>query len=393
MASVYIIDQYGEEIAIERGSLLLPYRGNWTFYYAQAASNTLVNGRCQLVYFGKKMPAYVVQTGINEGSVSGVLCGGYGGLSKNLKSQFYDSIHAYRVPIDDMMNESGEILSKSSTLSVLMQSVPQWTRKSGKMGDQLSDICDLDGSLWRVLTDGTIFVGKDTWSNAQSFNYNLLKISPAYVSCQLSVRELGLVPGVKFNIKDDVFLPVGCVEYTITPSNSLAKIWFLSSTSVSASTEDRLHSGLTNYIREVMRGVDFLAQYPGEIVVQRSDKTVDFRPDSSKIPPMTSVKLSVHAPGVKLNIPAKTRATLGFKNGNPSTPEIVNFSMGSGGRPAARKNDKVNVGRLNFSAVGMGVLEGTYTPPGELLGIPFTLGTDILLKGLISEGSDIVEYS
>lgn len=393
MASAYIITQDNEKIELERASLLLPYRGNWTCYYAQAASNTLISGQCKLVYLDKTLPAYVIQTGINEGRVSGVLCGGYGGISKTLKAQFYDKVHAYRIPIEDMMSESGEYLSKTSTASVLIQSVPQWARKVGRMGDQLSDICDFDGSLWRVLTDGTIFVGKDVWPNAAAFDYTLLTISPAFVNCSLSVRALGLVPGVKFNVKDNVFLPVGCVEYTMTPNKSMAKVWFLSDTSTNAATEDRLHSGLSNYIREVMRGVDFLAQYPGEIVVQRSDKTVDFRPDSPKIPPMTSVKLNVFAPGVKINVNAKTRATLVFKNGNPAAPEILCFDMGAGGRPAARKDDKVNVGRLNFSAVGMGVLEGTYTPPGEIIGIPFTLGTDIALKGIISEGSDIVEYS
>lgn len=391
MASAYITDEFGVTHSLEKAHLLLPLHGNWTCYYIQASSNVQVRGKCTLTYFDKTMPAYVIQTGENQGKVSGVLCGGYGGLQKELRYQFYDKVHAYRVPIDDMMRETGEILSPLSTQSVLLKSVPQWTRKAAEMGAQLNDICDYDGSVWRVLTDGSIFVGVDDWSLLPTFDFDLLEIAPAYVSCLLSVRALGVVPGKKFKPMDGLELRVGCVEYSLTPEQSSAKVWFLADNATSS--DDRLHSGLTSYIKEVMRGVDFLAQYPGEIIVQRPDKTVDFRPDSDKIPPMTSVRLNVFSPGAKINIVEKGRATMAFKGGNPAYPEIVNFDIGIGGRPVARKDDKVNVGKLNFSAVGMGVLEGTYTPPGELIGIPFTLGVDINLKGVISEGSDIVELS
>lgn len=391
MASAYITDEFGATHSLEKAHLLLPLHGNWTCYYIQASSNVQVRGKCTLTYFDRKMPAYVIQTGENQGKVSGVLCGGYGGLQQQLRYQFYDMVHAYRVPIDDMMRETGEILSPLSTQSVLLKSVPQWTRKAAEMGAQLNDICDYDGSVWRVLTDGSIFVGVDDWSLLPTFDFDLLEIAPAYVSCLLSVRALGVVPGKKFKPMDGLELRVGCVEYSLTPQQSSAKVWFLSDTATSL--EDRLHSGLSSYIKEVMRGIDFLAQYPGEIIVQRLDKTVDFRPDSDKIPPMTSLKLNGFAPGVNLNITEKVRATMVFKGGNPAYPEIINFDIGAGGRPAARKDDKVDVGKLKFTVVGMGVLEGTYTAPNELIGVPFTLGTDIVLKGVISEGSDIVELS
>ena len=387
MADVKLIDKTNVEYDIERINLLFPYIGNWTAHLTLSESDVIPSGKVTIVCYEKRLPGYVIHSGINQGRVSAFVVGGSGGSQKELEPKYYDYTHSVLLPISDMMSESGETLSVTS--NNLFQTMPSWVRKRGDIGDQLNDICDKTKLVWRTLLDGTIFVGTDSFSTAPSFDFDLLEEAPIYTNALLAVRSLGVVPGQKIIIKENgPALKVGCVEYDISSSMSRAKLWFLEESGMS---EDRIHVGLSSYIKEVMRGVDYLAQYPGTINLQRPNGTVDFTPESPKIPPMTSIPIRVVPGGAKVNIIGPEKGILVFEQGDPTKPAIHFFFSGSGGKKAARVDDLVDVGTLIVTAVGMGVIAGTYTPPGSAP-LPWSLNTQILLKGKITTGSSKFEY-
>jgi hypothetical protein len=68
-----------------------------------------------------------------------------------------------RIPLVDVLTDAGELLSTSADSAILSTTFPAWSRMSTGAGTSLAALVAAAGATWRVLTDGTVWVGVESW--------------------------------------------------------------------------------------------------------------------------------------------------------------------------------------------------------------------------------------
>jgi len=392
MSDVFVVDSVGNEFPVMDGDLLLPYYGNWSASVSFASADLLPSGKVTLSWLGKTFLGHIIRVGENEGRVACMIAGGAGGLAKTVPPKMYDFNVKLQLPVTELLSAVSETLSPSSTQSVLNKQLQNWTRMEKEAAMLLSVLTDQVKTIWRVLPDGSVFVGDDTWSVSDNFDYTLLSQQQMYHTAELAVNSVSLFPGMRFPRADEYEAlsqkKMACLRYAISPSSSRLTVWFTEEDGLVYG--DPLHAGLSVLIRETMRFVDFHATYSAKVLLQRVNGTLDIVPDGVRLPPMTSVPIRVPVPGMKVIIPddaTDVRCNIVFENGDPTRYAAHLFDAGAGGARISRVGDQVDCGTLTFTAVANGVITGTYTPPGVTPDPKiFNLGDVINLKGKITTG-------
>jgi len=346
MSDCTLISSDGTEFPIMNGDVLFPYFGNWSANLVLSGAESAPSGPCTMRYFTSKFSGFVLRSGQFEGQFYCMVVGGAGGLSTEVSSTGYNYNVKVSLPLSQMLAEVKETISLKSDVSYLNKILPSWNRLQGSCSVEVSKLIDFSGGLWRVVDDGGVFVGVDSFQVAPDFSYTVLSIDPIHATARLSLESLSLLPGMRFPQSDYDNLSerkIGACRYLFTQGSSQLTLWFLEEEGVYT---DALHAGLETFVKEVMRGVDYLASYPSRVIEQRADGTVDIQPDSDRVPPMTSVPLKVDNPGFKHKIPANSRGNLKFEQGNPQKFVFTEFEMGPGGRKVSGVGDQVNLGYL-----------------------------------------------
>jgi hypothetical protein len=388
MSDVFLTDSQNTQYDVMNGDLLWPIYGNWSSHLTLADEQTTPRGTVTLSWLGQTLTGTILRAGDNEGRVFCLVVGGKGGLSKIVPAKMYDYQLKVQLPLQEILASVGETLSPTSTLSVLTTQLPNWTRFEGSAADLLNALADQVGALWRVLPDGTVFFGKDTWPQTLDFDRTLLWQDPTWATATFSVSTLSVLPGNRFPTDP---LPISnrkmaCCRYQMDPTYSRVTVWFAEESGLSL--DDPLHAGLVAFIKQTMRFVDYHKTYSGKVLVQRANGTLDVVPEDNRLPPLTSVPLRTNIPGSKFSntaVAAGTQVKITFENGDPTDYAAWMYEQGSGGKKIARVDDQVNCGTLTITAVGTGVLAGTYVDPFGAT-TPFTLNTSIPLKGKITTG-------
>lgn len=83
---------------------------------------------------------------------------------------------------------------------------------------------------------------------------------------------------------------------------------------------DRIKSSLMALLLDVLDRTDYHALYPCLVVKQNADKTLELKPDSAKIPPMSKVPIRLGIPGASVTLEDGARVLLGFAGGDPKRP-------------------------------------------------------------------------
>lgn len=390
MADVTLTYQ-GVALDVSSGDLLIPVAGAWTAHLILADTELVPSGLVTLTWLGTPLTGFVLQSGISEGRVSCLVTGGRGGLWRVLPPKMYDYSLAVRLPLTEILAAAGESLSPESSPAILSRTLPNWVRIEGECGAQLDALAAQVGASWSVSSDGSIWFGVETWPSVdgeyrEDSEYKLLSEDPVADLLTLEPFELVAWPGDRFRTRK-----VGTVHYSISPDEARVRVWMLREDA--ATGEDPLRVGLEALIRETMRFVDYHALYPGRVVTQRANGTLDVILDSPRIPPLTSVPVRTFLPGAKLTIPAGSRVQISFAQGDPTSYQTSLFEAGSANRPVARVQDQVDLGVLTLTVSGgaaaPAVLAGSYT---DGLGKTTVVasGTPLPLKGKIITGSDLV---
>ena len=83
---------------------------------------------------------------------------------------------------------------------------------------------------------------------------------------------------------------------------------------------DALKESIRLIIDHAMRRVDYFALYPAKVVSQNADRTLELKPESSKLPQMSKVPIRLGIPGASVRVSAGARVLVGFENGDPKRP-------------------------------------------------------------------------
>jgi len=197
-------------------------------------SQTDITGSCLLVIeSGLQLRGFAARTGIWQDTSYVRWTAGAGGLSKLATPKHYRSVSA-RVVLLDLCRAGGETLSATSDPRTTGLSLAAWTVISGRPGEAGGTVGNgisallMDGRLtanaWRVLPDGTIWVGAETWPDAGLKNvvdYQELGRLPHEGRSELGFEAPTLLPGVSLGGRR-----VSYVEHTLRDDTVRTTAWF-----------------------------------------------------------------------------------------------------------------------------------------------------------------------
>lgn len=146
-----------------RGHVLIPRVGAWhgTLWLD---ADTAPTGAASLVWGDSEATwsATILRGGVmTEGGPAEVrFVGGGGGLATALAGGSSRNTSP-RSLLGQILPGGGERLSGTSPTTTLDAAIARWSRDAGTCGQQIARLADSLGALWRVLADGSIYVGPE----------------------------------------------------------------------------------------------------------------------------------------------------------------------------------------------------------------------------------------
>lgn len=385
-------------------TLTVPRVGAWTAD-VELVDAPALTGSVELVVDGRARRGFVHRGGVESGRWRGRIVGGAGGLGAILgPTAFADTTLA--VVLEETLREAGEALAPTS--GDLTATVARWARIAGPTHHTVADVARAAGYVWRVLDDGAVWVGPETWSPLSlGADLDVIEHDPATGRYDLGgVAAQSIDPGRVVTLDGDV-VRVGALEHRLSDDVLRAVLY----ADRAADAGSRLTAAFDAMARRALREVDYLAVYPAKVVQQNDDGTLDVLADSPRVALPRAIRYRT-LPGLELTVPAGTRVAVGFEQGDPSRPyaalwelgDVTRWALDGGTHRAAREGHATADGAVSASTsppAGTPPLTNltlTYTPPG---GAPQTLTINGLpgnvtvtgawtIAGEIDEGSDVL---
>ncbi len=79
-------------------------------------------------------------------------------------------------------------------------------------------------------------------------------------------------------------------------------------------------ASLESLVRKVMRRVDYCALYACTVQAQRSDGSLDLKPQDDRVPAMTGVPIRIGVPGLAVKVAPGAEVLMGFDGYRPDKP-------------------------------------------------------------------------
>lgn len=274
-----------------------------------------------VAFIGTVVPG---RSGLDGGTARARVVGGRGGLSKQLPAKNYTANVRASTVLADLLLESGEVLSSTVDAALLGTTLGRWERLQGTAKAGIQVLADHLGAVWRVLPDGSIWVGVDTYPDVstehvledEDWTAGILTIAP---------EAPDLVPGVTF-----LGMTVDLVVHRVHNRELHTEVFQRSP-----------RTALDDFLARIRTGVDYSRIYRARVVRKNSDGTLQLDPDNPKVKGagvdhvrMTGAPLFDPDPGDIVR--------LGFEGGDPSKPVALAPDF-AGEYPVARIGDHVDV--------------------------------------------------
>ncbi len=289
-----------------KAGVRMPQVGPW---HADAESDgtAALSGAVTMVIEGVTFVGTVIpsRSGASGSRVRTKIVGGAGGLSGTLDAKQYASGPTVGDVVRDVLDEAGETLSATAETAVLAASFPKWERSRGPASRALADVLESTGASWRVLADGTVWVGVETFPEQT--------VSHVLIDEDMGTGVLDLAPTAP-DLRPAVTFLGHRITYVV---HRLA--------SSSLRTEAYVTGGPANSFERIMGGIrreiDFSRTYGARVVSQAGDGTLQLMPDSERMRGfgLSGVKIRHGVPG-SVTVPAGARCRLAFEDGDPGRP-------------------------------------------------------------------------
>lgn len=188
---------------VERGRIHFPRRGAW-YARLKLDTATLPSGRVTIAAAGGlAIAGTIVQpSGVFLDSAHVSIVGGAGGLSAIIAPASYENA-LIRDPLAAIVQASGETISTTISATITTVLLPAWTHVAERATEALDHLTYSAGQalgkplVWRVLGDGTIWLGEETWpAAALPAGADIVDQEPGDGRCELGVQTPALLPGV-----------------------------------------------------------------------------------------------------------------------------------------------------------------------------------------------------
>lgn len=361
--------------------LRLPRVGAWvadlSIDATEPASGKISFELDELVFVGTVTPGH---SGTDGARARCRVVGGSGGLARAVTAKSYSSSVGVSIGsvVRDILRDAGEDLSDLSDGPTLNKKVPRWHVTSGTAGQALTRLANACEGAWRVLRDGTIWFGAETWPEVVPEG-TLVDENWADGVLTLAAERADMVPGTVYRGER--------IEYVSHVYDEKLR------------TEIRTNSPSLAFGRAMaarQQEVDYSREYPCEVVTQNPDGTLQLLPDDEimRARGLDHVPIRYGLPGFRARLLKGARCHLAFAAGDPARPfahnwesdeefvESIECTAGGRSAPIARLGDTVDV----FVAPAVPIaFTGIVTPPGSALAGVMTIATPLL--AVISTGN------
>lgn len=196
-------------VAVVAGTITLPRVGRWVADLELEAAPPAPRAKATLKGPALSLVGHVARSGSFVGAHRVRLCGGAGGLALPLPGQHFRSM-PISLLLDDLLGLVDERRSPTIDQDILGRSLTSWVRPAGAASQALTTLADLLGVVWRVLADGTIWLGEDTWRETAATG-ELLDANPMQRTVHAAFETMAILPGQTFK-----GLRVDVVSHTIS---------------------------------------------------------------------------------------------------------------------------------------------------------------------------------
>lgn len=151
------------ELPVLAGIIGLPQIGNWSADVEVPAPTSVPSGPATITLGSLSFVGTFSRAGFDgRGRLRAWIVGGAAGLGKTLVPRSYLGV-PLRIPLQDVLTDAGEKLASTADQATLNFQVPAWSRMQDLAAASLAAIAAVTEASWRVLTDGTVWIGPEQW--------------------------------------------------------------------------------------------------------------------------------------------------------------------------------------------------------------------------------------
>lgn len=208
------------------GVICIPRMGAWTADLA-IDQDVAVTGPCTLaIDGGLTLVGTAERTGVWLGTARLQVVAGANGLRKMATPRHYRQT-TLRMVLQDLLAAAGERLSGTADATTLALTFPGWATIALPVGIMVAALLDDSriqaAASWRMLPDGTLWVGRETWPDSGLVNltdYQDLAEQPEDGTLELGVEAPRLLPGTTLGGRR-----VSYVEHRLNGDGARTCVW------------------------------------------------------------------------------------------------------------------------------------------------------------------------
>lgn len=271
------------------------------------------------------------RSGVDNETARARIWAGAGGMSLSAKPNHYNGT-SVRIVLGDLLAAAGETLAATADAGIIATGIDAFTVTANPIGALVSQLlaAAAPGASWRMLADGTLWVGRETWPDAgvDPKTYQVLDYNPETRLMMLAVDGPLMLVGTTFEGKR-----VSYAEATVGQEGDgvTMRVWFEDAAVADVSDVDRMRKAFAALAQSSVARtdkIDYGRHYPARVIAQ-SGGTVDVQPDQvggkDLLPDMAGVPLLLGLPGASVDTTTNGRVTIGWLGGDPSKPYAIAF--------------------------------------------------------------------
>lgn len=213
----------GGDVTVTRGTITMPRVGAW-YAFLDLDTNRDLTGKVEI-----KAGALVLRGTISagrSGRQGGILkvrvVAGGDGLRTAAKPKHYTGPTVGLV-LRNLAADAGEAVASTADAAVLNKGLLAWTTIGIETGQMIRTLLASEApaeAVWRLLPDGTIWVGSDTWAPSGVVNYTEIQRNPEENTAVYGMDVPRLAPGTTIAGRR-----IDLVHHVIGPEEYRAKVW------------------------------------------------------------------------------------------------------------------------------------------------------------------------
>jgi len=299
-----------------------PRVGGWNVEL-DVDSDEAFSGPVTITVDGVQWKGAAVRGDTYAGRTHARMVGGAGKLATVLDAKHYINPTLYTVLADIAMG-AGETLSENCDPALRSRVVSRYVRTRSSAGLQLKELAEQAGMSWRVLRDGTVWVGNPDWERVTP-QYDETDKAPSIGLMVIAPDAPSVEPGKTFAGKR-----VSRVVTRVAAAGLRQEITF-----DDGDGSSQYSRGVADVVAVVEAIVgprfDYSRMYACRVVNQAGDGTLELLPDHPKVrgTGTTHVPIRHGIPGVNVKVPAGGRVLLFWEDGDRTKPAAALWPDGS----------------------------------------------------------------